>query len=73
MLFEVLANLSAGLFAGAAIYISLAEHPARMDSGTEVALKQFAPSFRRATLMQVPLASIGFLMALVSWLRGGSS
>ena len=72
MLFEVLATLSAGVFAGAAIYINLVEHPARMECGTEVALRQFAPSYRRATIMQVPLAVIGFLMAMVAWLRGGS-
>jgi len=72
MLFEVLATLSAGVFAGAAIYINLGEHPARMECGTEVALKQFAPSYRRATVMQVPLAVTGFLMGTVSWLRGGS-
>jgi uncharacterized membrane protein len=72
MLFEVLATLSAGVFAGAAIYINLVEHPARIKCGTEVALKHFAPSYHRATLMQVPLAVIGFLMALVVWLRGGS-
>jgi len=72
MLFEVLATLSAGVFSGAAIYINLGEHPARVQCGTEVALRQFAPSYRRATIMQVPLALIGFLMAMVAWLRGGS-
>jgi uncharacterized membrane protein len=73
MLFELLATFSSGVFAGAAIYINLVEHPARMECGTEVALRQFAPSYRRATVMQVTLAVIGFLMALVVWLRGGSS
>jgi len=72
MLFEVLATLSAGLFSGAAIYINLGEHPARMQCGTEVALRQFAPSYRRATAMQVPLAVTGFLTAMVAWLRGSS-
>ena len=73
MLFELLATFSSGVFAGAAVYINLVEHPARMECGTEVALRQFAPSYRRATVMQVTLAVIGFLMALVVWLRGGSS
>jgi hypothetical protein len=73
MLFELLATFSSGVFAGAAIYINLVEHPARMVCGTDVALRQFAPSYRRATVMQVTLAVIGFLMALVVWLRGGSS
>lgn len=43
MLLEMLSTLSAGLFAGAAIYINLAEHPARMECGTEVAVSEFAP------------------------------
>ena len=72
MLFEVLATVSAGVFSGAAIYVNLVEHPARMQCGTEVALRQFPPSYRRATAMQVPLAVIGSLMATLVWLRGGS-
>jgi|SRR5215813_2641145 len=71
MLFEILAILSAGLFAGAAIYINLGEHPARMECGTDAALRMFGPSYRRATVMQVPLALVGFLAATVAWLRGG--
>jgi len=73
MLFEMFATLSAGVFAGAALYINLGEHPSRMECRVEVALRQFEPSYRRATLMQVPLAVIGFLMGLIAWLRSGSS
>jgi hypothetical protein len=53
---ELLAVLTATLFAGAAIYISIAEHPARLSCGTEIAAAQWAPSYRRATMMQAPLA-----------------
>jgi hypothetical protein len=49
MLFELLATLCAGLFAGAAIYITFVEHPARLECGTELAATEFAPSYRRAT------------------------
>ena len=69
----MLATLSAGVFSGAAIYINLVEHPARIQCSTEVALRQFRPSYHRATAMQVPLAVIGFLTATVVWLRGGSA
>jgi hypothetical protein len=72
MLLETIATLSAGLFAGAAIYISFVEHPARLECGTEVAIKEFAPSYRRATVMQVLLAVTGFLSATASWLMGKS-
>jgi uncharacterized membrane protein len=64
---ELLATLSSGLFAGASIYINLVEHPARMQAGTHVALAEFAPSYHRATVTQVSLASLGFLSALVAW------
>src|SRR4028119_685588 len=50
---ELLATLSAGLFAGASVYINLVEHPARMQAGTHVALAEFAPSYHRATVTQV--------------------
>lgn len=64
---ELLATLSSGLFAGASVYINLVEHPARMEAGTDLALTEFAPSYHRATVTQVSLASLGFLSALVAW------
>jgi uncharacterized membrane protein len=70
MLFELLATLCAGLFAGAAIYITVVEHPARLECGTELAATEFGPSYRRATLMQASLAAVGLLAALVAWAQG---
>jgi uncharacterized membrane protein len=64
---ELLATLSSGLFAGASVYINLVEHPARMEAGTHLALTEFSPSYHRATVTQVSLASVGFLSALVAW------
>lgn len=64
---ELLATLSSGLFAGASVYINLVEHPARMEAGINLALTEFAPSYHRATVTQVTLASLGFLSALVAW------
>ena len=49
----------AGLFAGAAIYINVVEHPARLSCGSELALREFGPSYRRATVMQASLALVG--------------
>jgi hypothetical protein len=66
----VVAVLCCGIFAGAAIYINLVEHPARVEGGTALALAQWAPSYRRATLMQAPLAIVGALAALGAWLAG---
>ena len=64
---ELLATLSSGLFAGASVYINLVEHPARMEAGINLALTEFAPSYHRATVTQVSLASVGFVSALVAW------
>ena len=64
---ETIATLSSGLFAGAAVYINLVEHPARMETGIRPALTEFAPSYKRATVTQVFLAAAGFLSALAAW------
>ena len=67
----IVAAICGGLFAGAAIYINAVEHPARMSCGNDVALREFAPSYRRATVMQASLAVIGCLAGLWSgWVLG---
>ena len=53
---QFIASLTAALFAGAALYINVAEHPARMALETRHAALQWAPSYKRATLLQAPLA-----------------
>ena len=60
------------LFAGAAIYINLVEHPARLACGTEAALRQWVPSYRRATVMQATLAILGALTGAATWFQGES-
>jgi hypothetical protein len=70
MLLEIFATLAAGLFSGASIYINLVEHPARTQCGTALALAQFAPSYKRATVMQASLAAAGFLLATGAWILG---
>lgn len=72
MLLELLATFAAALFAGAAVYINVVEHPARMSLGPGAALAEWRPSYQRATLMQAPLAIIGCLSALGAWLQGAS-
>lgn len=66
----LLATVCAGLFAGAAIYVSLVEHPARLSCGIELALTEFAPSYRRGTVMQASLALAGGALAVAAWAYG---
>ncbi len=70
---EFLASMSAALFAGAALYINAVEHPARMALDTSSAASQWAPSYRRATWMQAPLALVGLVAGLTCWWRGAGA
>jgi hypothetical protein len=68
VMFELIAIVCAGLFAGAALYVSFVEHPARVACGTELALKEFGPSYHRGAIMQAALAIVGLMAALGAWL-----
>ncbi len=68
---QFVAAICCAIFAGAAIYINLVEHPARMSCGTQIAAAVWAPSYKRATVMQAPLAVVSFLAGLSAWLLGG--
>jgi hypothetical protein len=69
---EFVAVLTCGLFTGASVYINLVEHPARMECGVEVAATEFAPSYRRATIMQASLAALGLISSIAAWLAGAT-
>jgi len=67
---QFLAIFSCAIFAGAALYINLVEHPARMKCDLKVALAEWIPSYKKATFMQAPLALVGSLAAVTAWLMG---
>jgi uncharacterized membrane protein len=69
---EFVAVLVCSVFTGASVYINLVEHPARMECGVEIATTEFAPSYRRATVMQATLAAVGVLSSITAWLAGGT-
>ena len=69
-MFEVVASVACTLFTGASVYISLVEHPARMSLSTEAAAMQWAPSYKRATVMQVTLAVVATVAGIVRWWQG---
>jgi hypothetical protein len=67
---ELLATLTAGLFAGTAVYITFVEHPVRVSCGPGVAVTEVRPSYQRATVLQVALAVVGtspLLLAGARW------
>ena len=67
---QFIATFTAALFAGAALYINVAEHPARMSLETRMAALQWAPSYKRATLLQAPLAILSLVSGAGAWLLG---
>jgi uncharacterized membrane protein len=64
---QFVAILTATLFSGAAIYVNLVEHPARMECGTELAASVFGPSYRRAAVMQAMLALAATIAGIGAW------
>jgi hypothetical protein len=65
-----IATAAAGLFAGAALYVSLVEHPARVGCGPPMAVAQFRLSYPRGAALQAPLAVVGGLAGVGAWLAG---
>jgi Domain of unknown function (DUF1772) len=56
----------AGVFFGAALYVNLVEHPARVSCGAEAAVHEFRPSYRRGAVMQASLSGIGCVLGLAA-------
>jgi hypothetical protein len=67
MALPLIALILATFFAGAALYISLVEHPARLCLDDASALLQWQPSYKRALPIQAGLAALGGLIGLIAW------
>lgn len=67
MLVGHLALVVAAVFAGAAIYITFAEHPARLRLADGPLLTQWKPSYKRGFAMQATLAVVGCVLGLWMW------
>jgi hypothetical protein len=72
MLAGQLALIAAAVFAGAALYVSVVEHPARKHLDDRAALVEWQPAYKRGFAMQAPLAVVGFLLGLLAWWQSGN-
>ena len=62
----LLALVTASIFFGAAIYVNVAEHPARLALDDGAALAQWRPAYKRGTAMQAPIAVLSALLGAAS-------
>ena len=73
MLSGQFAIITAALFSGAAVYINFVEQPARLGLVDQSLLEEWKPAYKRGTLMQAPLAVIGFLLGTWAWWQSGNA
>ena len=63
-----LALVAAALFTGAALYVSVVEHPARLGLDDSALLAEWKPSYKRGAALQAPLALIATALGALAFL-----
>jgi hypothetical protein len=71
MLTDQLALVVAAVFLGAALYINVAEQPARLRLDHRSLLTEWKLSYKHGLAMQAPLAIVGFLLGFTAWWQAG--
>ena len=67
MALGLVALIAAAIFTGAALYVNVAEQPARLSLDDRALLAEWKPSYKRGAAMQAPLALLGCLLGLIAW------
>jgi uncharacterized membrane protein len=71
MLAGQLALIAAAIFSGAAVYVNVAEQPARLTLDDRALVTEWKPAYKRGTVMQGPLAVAGCVLGLLAWWQTG--